>query len=339
MESSQNRMAICIYGAGAIGLDLGVNLIAQDHRVTFIARGVTLDALRSSGIVYHTGDSLRELSPREFSCTADPHSAGPQNYVFLTVKADALLDISESIPPLLHPGTVVVSATNGIPPWYSHLQDHTIGRYLQDTEPRERFFRSVPSAQIVGALIQRSVTRHGPNAITHTAGTGYEIGELDHKIEGRTLALKRLLEDAGFTVTLSEDIHRDVWIKLLGNICVNPLSVITGRTIGEMLDDTAIRRRMELLVEETHEVGLRLGVIEPGDFALDDFLSFADAHLRDHETSMLQHFKRGSDLETHRMLEIVITLGELKGIEAPISQLKSVLDEIREKLLARTTGP
>jgi ketopantoate reductase len=71
-------------------------------------------------------------------------------------------------------------------------------------------------------------------------------------------------------------------------------------------------------------------VIERGDFAL-YFLTFAQSHLRDHETSMLQHFKRGTELEIHRIIEIVITLGEMEGVGVPVPQLRSVHRQIQER--------
>jgi ketopantoate reductase len=75
-------------------------------------------------------------------------------------------------------------------------------------------------------------------------------------------------------------------------------------------------------------------VLERGNLALDDFLTFAQSHLRDHETSMLQHCRRGTELEIHRIIEIVITLGEMEGVGVPVPQLSSVHREIQVRLQA-----
>ncbi|HJO93589.1 MAG TPA: ketopantoate reductase C-terminal domain-containing protein [Victivallales bacterium] len=332
MNNSLKRKTICIYGSGAIGLDLGIKLIVGGHKVTFIARGSTLSSLKNSGIVYQTGKEERVITPDMYSCTEDCNSAGRQDYVFLTVNADSLLSVSDNLPSLFHDKTVVVSATNGIPPWFSYLQNSTIGRYLDASAPQTRFFRSVSPDRIIGAIIQRSIIKKGDNVIIHTSGTGYKLGELDHTVKSRTLALKELLEESGFTAGLSTDIHRDIWIKLLGNICVNPLSVITGKKIGDMIDDKQILQRMKLLVEETKNVGIKLGIIKSEDYIFQDFLSIVDSNFRDHETSMLQSFKKGKNLEVHRILQAPIMLAELKGVDIQIPNLKAMCREIQQKI-------
>ena len=48
-------MKVCIYGVGAIGGWLGVHLAQAGCTVSAVARGATLQALRSSGLTLHQG--------------------------------------------------------------------------------------------------------------------------------------------------------------------------------------------------------------------------------------------------------------------------------------------
>ena len=330
-----SKKDIAIYGSGAIGLDLGVHLIEAGHRVSFIARSETKTKLVSSGIIYQSVQQPRTVKPNQFFCTDDTSTLSSQDYVFLTIKADDLLEIAKCLEPLIGQDTVVISATNGIPPWYSYLQDRTIGRFLDNTGPRDEFLKHIPGEKIVGAAIERSVTRSNGNEVCHNSGSGYVIGELSHVVERRTLELKSVLEGAGLSADISDNIHRDIWLKLMGNIFVNPLSVLTEHTIGEMMNDPKVLSRATKMVEETLKVGLHLGVISANDFDMEALVTRCRGRLTNHETSMLRDYKNGNKIELHRIVEVVIMLAELPGVNIPVPEVKSVREDVLRKLGAR----
>jgi 2-dehydropantoate 2-reductase len=166
------------------------------------------------------------MKPSQYSVIEKTSDGDKQDIVFLTAKADNLLDISYQIPPLLKENTIVISATNGIPPWYSYLQNETIGRFSFNTKPRQIFINNVGAERIIGAVIERSVQRLGSCQILHSFGSGYRLGELDHKSSERLLFLQDILQKAHLSAIISNDIHRDIWLKLIGNVCLSPTSVI-----------------------------------------------------------------------------------------------------------------
>ena len=84
-------MNICIYGAGAIGGYLGVQLALAGEDVTLIARGPHLEAMQKSGLKLLIGGEERIAQPR---CTNDPFEVGPQDYVIVTLKAPAAAAIA-----------------------------------------------------------------------------------------------------------------------------------------------------------------------------------------------------------------------------------------------------
>lgn len=105
-------MKICIYGAGSIGGLLGAELAEGGETVTLIARGAHLRAIQTEGLVLLSEGE--EILAR-VRATDDPVEAGPQDAVFLTVKAPALRAVAGRLAPLLGPETMVVTAMNGIP--------------------------------------------------------------------------------------------------------------------------------------------------------------------------------------------------------------------------------
>ena len=69
-------MKICIYGAGAIGGYLGVQLALAGEDVTLIARGPHLKAMQQGGLRLLIEGEEHVAHP---VCTSDPSDAGPQD--------------------------------------------------------------------------------------------------------------------------------------------------------------------------------------------------------------------------------------------------------------------
>jgi len=72
---------ICIYGAGAIGGYLAVELALTGVDVTVIARGPHLEAIGHDGLTLLIGD---ERKVAKVACTDDPAEAGQQDCVIIT---------------------------------------------------------------------------------------------------------------------------------------------------------------------------------------------------------------------------------------------------------------
>ena len=100
-------MKICIYGAGAIGGYLAVELALTGVDVTVIARGPHLEAIGHDGLTLLTGD---ERKVAKVACTDDPAEAGQQDCVIITLKAHSVTAIVEKMAPLLGDETSVVTA-------------------------------------------------------------------------------------------------------------------------------------------------------------------------------------------------------------------------------------
>src|SRR5713226_2851822 len=108
-------MKICVYGAGAIGGLMAAWLARSGHEVSVVARGAQLEAIRKSGLRVRSNGALDSFS---IKADSDPNRLGPQDYVLVTVKAQSLTDVAETIGPMLGGETSVVTAMNGVPWWF-----------------------------------------------------------------------------------------------------------------------------------------------------------------------------------------------------------------------------
>lgn len=105
-------MQACVFGAGAVGGHIAARLAKAGARVSVVARGPGLAAMRRGRLrVEAPGEAI----DAEIAASDDPAQLGPQDVVIVTVKAPALPSVAAMIGPLLGPETPVVFAMNGMP--------------------------------------------------------------------------------------------------------------------------------------------------------------------------------------------------------------------------------
>ena len=105
-------MKICIYGAGAFGGYLGVQLALAGADVSLVARGAHLAAMKANGLKLLIDGEERVAYPR---CTDNPADLGVQDVVIVCLKAHSITGVIDAMQPLLGPKTRIVTAVNGIP--------------------------------------------------------------------------------------------------------------------------------------------------------------------------------------------------------------------------------
>ena len=68
---------------------------------------------------------------------------------------------------------------------------------------------------------------------------------------------------AGFDAPVRDNIRWNIWLKLWGNVCFNPISALTGATLDRMIGDPALRALCKTMMLETQAVNEALGVQIP----------------------------------------------------------------------------
>jgi 2-dehydropantoate 2-reductase len=307
-------MRVCIYGAGAIGGWLGVKLARAGCDLSVVARGATLQALQSHGLrLAHGSETLS--SPVRAS--ANPAELGVQDLVVIAVKAPAMAEVAKAIGPLLGAQTIVLTAMNGVPWWFFEgFGGPLAGTRLQSIDADGSIAQAVPARHIIGCVVHASCSLHGPGFVQHHFGKKLIIGEPSGEKTQRVLDLAALLEKAGFETVLSEQIQKDAWYKLWGNMTVNPVSAITGATTDLILDDELVRGFIGRVMLEAKEIGARIGI--PIEQQPDDRHQVT-RKLGAFKTSMLQDVEAGKTVELDALVTVVKELGELTGVATPFT--------------------
>jgi 2-dehydropantoate 2-reductase len=307
-------MKVCIYGAGAIGGWVGVKLGRAGCDISVVARDATLQSLQAHGLRLAEGSETLSVPVR---ASASPADLGVQDLVVIAVKAPAMPDVARAIKPLLGPGTMVLTAMNGVPWWFFQgFGGQFAGARLKAVDPDGAIAEAIPARHIIGCVVHASCSLREPGFVQHHFGNKLIVGEPSGEKTARVQQLVRLLERAGFETVLSEQIQKDAWYKLWGNMTVNPVSAFTGATTDRILDDELVRGFISAVMLEAREIGARVGIPIA---QMPEDRHQVTRKLGAFKTSMLQDVEAGKPVEIDALVGVVKEMGELTGVATPFT--------------------
>src|SRR5450631_1743390 len=249
-------MRICIFGSGAVGSHFAVRLALAGHDVSCVMRGPHLEATKAKGLTLRIGNA--EFSAR-VTVSDDPAALGPQDLVISTLKATGLSSLVTGLPPLLREDTGIVFAQNGIPWWYNLglPPDHPPPPDLAFLDPGGRLRAAVSKAQIVGGVIFSANEIVEPGMVVNLSPDRNRllVGECDDRPTGRIERLRATLEDASIGSPKVTRIREAIWSKLLTNMSMSVLCLITGQTAKAVREDPALRDVLPRLLDEADSIG------------------------------------------------------------------------------------
>lgn len=305
-------MKICIYGAGAIGGYLGVQLHQSGADVSLIARGPHLAAMKANGLKLLTGGEEHVVQPR---CTDNPSELGPQDFVIICLKAHSIPGVIDSMKPLLGSHTRIVTAVNGIPYWYFYKHGGAYeGTLLESIDPGGRQWRELGPERGIGCIVYPATEIEAPGVIRHVYGDRFPIGEPTGEKTADVENLSAALVKAGLQAPILDRIRDEIWLKLWGNVCFNPISALTHATLDVICSDPATRALSKAVMLEAQTIAETFGV----KFRVDVERRIEGARkVGAHKTSMLQDLERGRPMEINPLVTVVQEMGRLTAIPTP----------------------
>jgi 2-dehydropantoate 2-reductase len=327
-------MRFAVLGAGAIGAYVGAALARGGADVTLIARGPHLAAMAARGV--------RVLSPRgDFTAhpraTDDLAAVADAEVVFVALKAYSLPEIAPRLAKVLAPGAATIWAQNGIPWWYfQSLPEPAGGAGLQSVDPGGVIAGSIGPEHNVGCVVYCSTEITEPGVIRHTEGTRFTLGEPDGSASQRCALISAAFAAGGLKAPVEARLRDQIWLKLVGNVAFNPITALTGATLGELGRVPEMHDLLRAIFSECAAVADRLGITFP--VSLDRRLA-AGLAVGDHKTSMLQDAEAGKRLELDCMTGAVAELAERLGVDVPhvraIHACARLLDQLGTRRLDR----
>jgi 2-dehydropantoate 2-reductase len=325
----KDRFRVCVFGAGAIGGYLGVQLARAGADVSLVARGAHLTAIRANGLRLQI-DGKEQIE--HLRCTDRPTELGMQDCVIIALKAHQIGDAVEAMLPLLGDETDIVTASNGLPYWYFHGATSVLGDApLESVDSGGKQSRLLGVERAIGCVVYPATEVVAPGVVRHEHGNRFPIGTPDGRSSQHLERLHDVLVAGGLDAPIRDDIRDEIWLKLWGNLCLNPVSALTCATVDEVASDAGTRSVCRAMMLEAATIGERLGLRLRVD--VDRRVDGAGA-LGAHKMSMLQDLERGRTMEIEALVGVIQELGRRTGTPTPTVDI--VLALIRQR--ARTAA-
>jgi len=307
-------MRICIFGAGAVGSHFAVRLALAGHEVSCVMRGPHLAAVKADGLTLRVGDARFNA---KVNASDDPAALGPQDLVISTLKATGVASLASGLKPLLGSDTPVIFAQNGIPWWYDIglPAAHPAPPDLSFLDPGGALRAAVPKERIVGGVIFSSNEVIEPGVVANLSPERNMllIGECDDRASERIGKLRALLEAASIASAPAAQIRETIWSKLLTNMSMSVLCLLTGQTARGVRDEPALQQVIPRLLDEANAVA---------QSCIPDVKRVTrSGPAPEHKPSILQDYELGRAMEIDVLVRAPAAFARAAGLSTPMLDL------------------
>lgn len=333
-------MRILIYGSGAIGSNLGGLLTQSGEDVTLLARGPQLEALRKNGLVIELADHPSQTIP--VNALTASEIKGQFDIIFVTLKSMQIEAAAEDIMARLKPDGALVMVQNGLPWWYfDGVASKYAGSTLSCLDRAGKLKKLIPLERIIGAVIFKPVIQISPGRIliSNTVPPRLLIGEVNNLLTPRIEQIVAMVNKAGLPAFASTDIRLDKWRKLMINLVWNPLCAITQSAPGYIAASPFAADMVRKLIAEGNAVLESLGL----DLRVDPEKELERVKTNfTQQPSMLQDVRAGRSIECDAIVNSVIEIAEITGVQVPtLRSIAGILEVINQTLVRehKAIGP
>jgi len=295
-----------------------------------VARGAHLQAMQAKGVRLRIGEAEFQAPVK---ASDNPAVLGRQDLVISTLKATSVASLAEGLQPLLGPETPVVLAQNGIPWWYDIglPADHPPPPDLSFLDPGGRLRDRIGQERIIGGVIFSSNEVIAPGLVAGLSPDRNRlvIGECDDRASERIRTLRTMLEAAKLESPEVADIREAIWSKLLTNMSLSVLCLLTGQTARGVRDDAVLQDVIPRLLDEANAIGQA--------YIPNVKRITRNAPAPNHKPSILQDYELGRPMEIDVLVRAPAAFARAAGLATPMLDLIAALaiQKARDKRLLK----
>jgi 2-dehydropantoate 2-reductase len=288
---------VAILGAGGVGSYYGGVLARAGHRVSLLARGAHLDALRERGLEVRTPEGTFTAA---VEATGDPRALGAVDLAIVAVKTYSLAEIAPAAGAAAEAGAIVLPLLNGV-----EAADRLIAE-------------GVPDERVLGGLTEISAVRVGPGIVERRSTfQRVVVGERAGGISSRAERVAAAFRDAGAEARAADDITADLWRKLAFISTLAAACGLARSPVGTIRDAPLGHVLIERGVGEVFAVGRARGVALTREDE-SKILGFIDSLAGTLKPSLLLDLESGRPTELDDLSGAISRLGRLAGVETPV---------------------
>ena len=281
-------------------------------------RGAHLEAVKANGLTLRVGNDAFRAN---VSASNDPAELGPQDAVICTLKATGLPSFADGLKPLLAKDTAVVFAQNGVPWWYDIglSPSHPPVPDLAFLDPAGRLRAAIPRERIVGGVVFSSNEVVEPGVVVNLSPerNRLQIGECDDRPSERVARLRAALNEASIESAEVTQIREAIWSKLLTNMSMSVLCLLTGQTARGVRDDPDLAGIVPRLLDEANSIAQSCF---PGVKRVT-----RTGPAPDHKPSILQDYEIGRAMEIDALVRAPAAFAREAGLSTPTLDMMAAL--------------
>ena len=301
-------LRIAILGIGSVGGMLLGALADSGAELIAVSRGYKASQISERGLTLYSPEGTVEHFPSELFTVIDSesspipiHLANSCDFTLICGKSHSTPILVQLASELLSKEGIAISLQNGL--GHHELLSKKIGR-----------------GNVLGCTITHGAWRD-VNSV-HWAGRGNIIlGSLEGKSPSPKINdFISLLASSDLSPKWSEDIDKEIWIKLLINIAINPICAISGLRNGEILMQKVIWNQSCSTMLEASIIANSSGI----DIDSDDLVSKLKSIIistQKNRCSMLQDIMNGKKTEIDSLCGEIVSRGESLGIPTPLNSM------------------
>jgi 2-dehydropantoate 2-reductase len=295
------EVKLAVIGIGGIGGYIGGLLAKAGEDVSYIARGATLERIRTKGLQVHS-DIHGSFVVQPRMITQDGSEIGIVDAVFVCVKGYSIETAYQSVMPVVGDNTLVIPLLNG-----------------------------VGSSSKLKALLGKGIVLDGCIYVTSEAVAPGIVeqkdkynkiivgsGNLDPRAETNLHQLAKILQQSGIECIVSRDAEADIWAKYNFNCAFSVVTALYGINAGELRADSEKVQMVRALAEETAKVAKALGISQPEDI-VERSMKIMWAMKDEGTSSLKRDIQAGVTSEIEMFGGEICRLAATCGVKVPMS--------------------
>jgi len=197
--------------------------------------------------------------------------------------------------------------------------DHPATPDLSFLDPGGALRKAIPKARIVGGVIFSSNEVIAPGVVENLSPERNMllVGECDDREGERIARLRSMLEAAQFASAAVAQIRETIWSKLLTNMSMSIMCLLTGQTARAVRDEPALQDVIPRLLDEANSIAQSCypnvkRVTRTGPAP-------------NHKPSILQDYELGRAMEIDALVRAPAAFARQAGLATPMMDLMGAL--------------
>ncbi|WP_405200327.1 ketopantoate reductase family protein [Christiangramia sp. LLG6405-1] len=293
-------MKILVYGAGGVGGYFGARLAESGNKVSFIARGEHMRAIKESGLQLESINGDITVHPE--LVTNDINEVGTPDLILLGVKSWQLSEVASELKKIISRDTIVLPLQNG-------------------ADNYEKLTEILPKENVIAGLCFIVSYIEKPGKIKHASFEPRIVfGEADNSRSKRISKISTLFSEAKIDFLNPENIQLEIWKKFLFICTISGIGGFTRVSIDKIRNSSYLLDLMKQTSAEIKSVA-NAKDIPLNDEHIEKAFQIIENQPQGTTASTQRDIMEGKPSEIENFNGFIVREGERLGIKTPVNKM------------------